>query len=92
MRELPVAAQCDLQIARQFCLSDLLVFHAWLLISLFCNAINGLWLPLAQVRFSPAVYNLLVTFITGGVSMVIHFFAYKIIFPEGKPEDASQGE
>ncbi len=67
-------------------------FIAWLLISLFCNAINGLWLPLAQVRFSPAVYNLLVTFITGGVSMVIYFFAYKIIFPEGKPEDAPRGE
>ena len=42
-------------------------FIAWVLISLFCNAINGLWLPLAQVRFDPAVYNLLVTFITGGV-------------------------
>ena len=48
-------------------------FIAWVLISLFCNAINGLWLPLAQARFDPAVYNLLVTFITGGVSMVIYF-------------------
>ena len=55
-------------------------FIAWVLISLFCNAINGLWLPLAQARFDPAVYNLLVTFITGGVSMVIYFFVYKIIF------------
>lgn len=55
---------------------------AWLLISLFCNGINGLWLPLAQAYFNPAVYNLLVTFITGGVSMVIYFFVYKIIFPE----------
>lgn len=55
---------------------------AWVLISLFCNGINGLWLPLAQAYFSPAVYNLLVTFITGGVSMVIYFFVYKIIFPE----------
>lgn len=55
---------------------------AWILISLFCNGINGLWLPLAQVYLSPAVYNLLVTFITGGVSMVIYFFVYKIIFPE----------
>ena len=62
-------------------------FIAWVLISLFCNAINGLWLPLAQVRFDPAVYNLLVTFITGGVSMVIYFFVYKIIFPEGKSDD-----
>ena len=52
---------------------------AWVLISLFCNGINGLWLPIAQAYFSPAVYNLLVTFITSGVSMVIYFFAYKII-------------
>lgn len=62
-------------------------FIAWVLISLFCNAINGLWPPLAQARFDPAVYNLLVTFITGGVSMVIYFFVYKIIFPEGKSDD-----
>lgn len=55
---------------------------AWVLISLFCNGINGLWLPIAQAYFSPAVYNLLVTFITGGVSMIIYFFVYKIIFPE----------
>ena len=59
---------------------------AWVLISLACNAINGLWLPIAQVSFPPAVYNLLVTFVTGGVSMVIYFFVFKLIFPEGKPE------
>lgn len=59
---------------------------AWILISLFCNGINGLWLPIAQVYFSPAIYNILVTFITGGVSMVIYFFAYKIIFPENSKE------
>ena len=55
---------------------------AWILISLVCNGINGVWMPVAQHYFSPAVYNLLVTFITGGVSMVIYFFVYKIIFPE----------
>ena len=59
---------------------------AWILISLACNAINGLWLPIAQMHFEPAVYNILVTFITGGVSMVIYFFVFKIIFPEGKQE------
>lgn len=53
---------------------------AWILISVFCNAINGLWLPIAQQNFSPQVYNILVTFITGGVSMIIYFFVYKIIF------------
>lgn len=57
---------------------------AWLLISLFCNGINGLWLPIAQQYVAPGVYNLLVTFITGGVSMVIYFFVFKIIFPEGE--------
>lgn len=57
-------------------------FIAWILISLFCNAINGLWMPIAQLYFAPAVYNLLVTFITGGVSMVIYFFVFKIIFPK----------
>lgn len=59
-------------------------FIAWVLISIVCNAVNGLWLPIAQVFFKPAVYNLLVTFITGGVSMVIYFFVFKIIFPEGE--------
>jgi putative flippase GtrA len=59
-------------------------FIAWVLISLACNGINGLWLPIAQVSLSPQIYNLLVTFITGGVSMVIYFFVFKIIFPEGK--------
>ena len=33
---------------------------------------------------APAIYNILVTFITGGVSMVIFFFVFKIIFPEGE--------
>ena len=59
-------------------------FIAWVLISLACNGINGLWMPIAQQFFAPAVYNLLVTFITGGVSMVIYFFVNKIIFPEGE--------
>lgn len=33
---------------------------------------------------APAVYNILVTFITGGVSMGIFFFVFRIIFPEGE--------
>lgn len=41
-------------------------------------------LPGYNVLYAPAVYNLLVTFITGGVSMVIFFFVFKIIFPEGE--------
>lgn len=59
-------------------------FIAWIAISLICNGFNNLWMPVASAYVSPAVYNLLVTFITGGVSMVIFFFVFKIIFPEGE--------
>ncbi len=38
-------------------------------------------MPIAQAYVPLAVYNLLVTFITGGVSMIIFFFVFKIIFP-----------
>lgn len=59
-------------------------FIAWVAISLICNGFNNLWMPIASAYVAPAVYNLLVTFITGGVSMVIFFFVFKIIFPEGE--------
>lgn len=61
-------------------------FIAWVAISLICNGFNNLWMPIAQQYVAPAIYNLLVTFITGGVSMIIFFFVFKIIFPEGEPE------
>lgn len=57
-------------------------FIAWVLISLICNGFNNLWMPVAAAYVAPAVYNILVTFVTGGVSMVIFFFVFKIIFPE----------
>lgn len=57
-------------------------FIGWVLVSLFCNAINGLWMPFAELYVPAAVYNLLVTFVTGGVSMVIFFFIFLIIFPD----------
>lgn len=67
-------------------------FIAWIVISLICNGLNNLWMPVAAAYVSPAaaayvspaVYNILVTFITGGVSMIIFFFVFKIIFPEGE--------
>lgn len=57
---------------------------AWIAISLICNGFNNLWMPVAAEYVAPAVYNLLVTFVTGGVSMIIFFFVFKIIFPEGE--------
>lgn len=59
-------------------------FFAWVAISVLCNAMNNLWMPIAAAYVAPAVYNILVTLITGGVSMVIFFFVFKIIFPEGE--------
>lgn len=59
-------------------------FIAWIAISLICNGFNNLWMPVAAEYVAPAVYNLLVTFVTGGVSMIIFFFVFKIIFPEGE--------
>ena len=59
-------------------------FIAWIVISLICNGFNNLWMPIAQAYVSPAIYNILVTVITGGVSLVIFFFVFKIIFPEGE--------
>lgn len=61
-------------------------FIAWIVISLICNGFNNLWMPVAAAYVNPAVYNILVTFITGGVSMIIFFFVFKIIFPEGEAE------
>ena len=59
-------------------------FIAWIIISFICNGVNNLWMPIAAAYVAPAVYNILVTFITGGVSMLIFFFVFKIIFPEGE--------
>lgn len=60
---------------------------AWMAISLVCNGVNNLWMPIAKQFLSLPVYNVLVTVVTGGVSMVIYFFVYKIIFPEGEAKD-----
>lgn len=62
-------------------------FIAWVVISLLCNGLNNLWMPVAAAYLSPAVYNILVTAVAGTVSMVIFFFVFKIIFPEGKPQE-----
>lgn len=55
---------------------------AWVVISLICNGFNNLWMPIVSAYVPPAAYNLLVAFVTGGVSMIIFFFVFKIIFPE----------
>lgn len=63
-------------------------FIAWVLISLFCNAITSLWIGWAYQVLPSAVYSILTTVITGGVSMVIFFFVNKIIFPDLQKQSA----
>ncbi len=60
-------------------------FVGWVLISIFVNAVWGFVNPiLAHFEIAKALTDLLKTFITGGLSMVIFFFIFKIIFPEGE--------
>ena len=59
-------------------------FIAWILISLVSNGFNNLWMPIAAAYVSPFIYNILVISLAGNFAMVIYFFIYRIIFPEGK--------
>ena len=52
--------------------------------NIWYQILMGLYVPLCKQFFSPAVYNVLITVINGGVQMVIYFPIYKIIFPEGE--------
>ena len=63
-------------------------FIAWVIISLVCNGITSLWIGWAHQVLAPAVYSILTTVITGGVSMVVFFFVNKIIFPDLQKESA----
>lgn len=59
-------------------------FVAWCVITVIVNAINSIWTGVAQAFLPDVVYNLLTTFIQGGVSMVVFFFVNKIIFNDRK--------
>ena len=60
-------------------------FIGWVLISVLVNACWG-FVNMFMIYWGvvPALSNLLKTFITGGLSMIIFFFIFKIIFPEGE--------
>lgn len=59
---------------------------AWVIITIVCSFLMSIYVPFCKQFFSPAVYNVLITVINGGVQMVIYFPIYKIIFPEGEAE------
>ncbi len=63
-------------------------FIGWVLISLFCNAIWGFINPMLLHSMdynggAAALYSLIKTVLTGGISMIIFFFIFRIIFPAG---------
>ncbi len=57
---------------------------AWIAITFFVNSLNCIWIAFASIYLSGWLYNIGTTVMTGGVSMVIFFFVFKIIFPEKK--------
>ena len=61
-------------------------FIGWVLISILVNAVWGFIGPVFShlITDEKAITDLLKTFITGGLSMVVFFFIFKIIFPEKK--------
>jgi len=57
---------------------------AFILIFMVCSGLQTFYQPLLKEYIGiPALYNILITVINGGVQMVIYFPIYKIIFPEG---------
>lgn len=57
-------------------------FIAWIVITFVVNSINCVWVAVASQLLSNWLYNIGTTILMGGISMVIFFFVFKIIFPE----------
>lgn len=58
-------------------------FIAWVTITFTCSLLASIYVPILKRYLAPAVYNIIITVINGGVQMVIYFPIFKIIFPEG---------
>ena len=59
-------------------------FIAWVVITFVVNSINCVWVAVASQLLPTWIYNIGTTIMMGGISMVIFFFVFKIIFPEGE--------
>ncbi|MBQ1374932.1 MAG: hypothetical protein IIY69_01485 [Clostridia bacterium] len=59
-------------------------FIAWVAISLITGGLTNLFKPVIIDRFGTGVFSLIQTVVIGGVSMVVMFFVFMIIFPEGE--------
>jgi len=65
-------------------------FIAWVIITFIVNSINCVWVAVASKLLPDWLYNIGTTVLTGGISMVIFFFVFKIIFPEGEADKQEQ--
>ena len=61
-------------------------FIAWVAITFVVNSINCVWVAVASQLLPNWIYNIGTTFLMGGISMVVFFFVFKIIFPEEKKD------
>ena len=61
-------------------------FIAWMLISLITGGITNAFKPVVADCLGTAAFSLMQTVIIGGVSMVVMFFVFRIIFPEGQKQ------
>lgn len=59
-------------------------FIAWVVITFIVNSINCVWVAVASQLLPTFIYNIGTTVLMGGISMVVFFFVFKIIFPEGE--------
>lgn len=72
-------------IARQ----AILYFIAFFIVTCVVNAISNIWIGVASNFVPPIIYNLGTTFLTGGVAMVVFFFANRFIFSDGDKKSNS---
>jgi putative flippase GtrA len=59
-------------------------FLAWVVITFLVNSINCVWVAVAGTLLPTFVYNIGTTVLMGGISMVVFFFVFKVIFPSGE--------
>lgn len=59
-------------------------FIAWIIITPIVNSINCIWVGVMKDFVPGWLYNIGTTVLMGGISMVVFFFVFKIIFPEGE--------
>ncbi len=63
-----------------------LYFLSFLVVTCVVNAVSNIWIGVASHFVPSIIYNLGTTFITGGVAMVVFFFANRLIFKDTKAE------